>query len=205
MPAASLAASHRTYLAQASRLTSLVPTAHLLASDLKQMLAEMIALQAFYFFELAIEDIAAKIICGARYGDGVVPAVTHSARSIDDALASMRTIGRKRPKGILKWNKVQEINGNVQNVLDTSDHFSGACRTHSARLNEIRIVRNHIAHGNAGTRAEYAGVVQSRLGARPNKLPRPGLFILREFTPNVPLLTDYVVTLGVVLRDAAKL
>ncbi|TPQ31066.1 hypothetical protein C2U70_25085 [Bradyrhizobium guangdongense] len=205
MPIASLAVSHRAYLAQADKLRALIPSTHLLAPDLKQMLSEMIALQAFYFFELAIEDIAAKLVCGTAYGDGAAPVVTHGARSIDDALSAMRTVGRARAKGILKWNKVSEINENVRHVIPNTEHFCAACRTHAARLNEIRIVRNHIAHGNAGTRADYATVVQGKLGARPTRLPRPGLFVLKEFTPGVPLLTEYVVTLGVVLKDAAKL
>jgi hypothetical protein len=202
---ASLAVSHRTYLIQAERLRALVRTMPVLAPELKQMLAEMIALQAFYMFESAIEDIAAKLVCGARYGDGVAPVVTHGARSIDEALTAMRTVGRPRIKGILKWNKVKEINGNVRNLINATDHFFGACRTHSARLNEIRIVRNHIAHGTVGTKTEFAKIVGRKLGAQPRNVPRPGLFILREFTPGVPLLTEYVVTLGVVLKDAAKL
>lgn len=165
----------------------------------------MITLQAFYLFELAIEEIAAKIVCGAKYGDGVVPVVTHGTRSIDAALIAMRTQSRRKPKGILKWNKTKEINGNVKHVIAATEHFYTACRNHGARLNEIRIVRNHIAHGNAGTKAEFAKVVQRRLGAKPHKLPRPGLFVLKEFTPGIPLITEYVVTLSAVLKDVAKL
>lgn len=205
MPIASLAVSHRSYIAQADKLRALIPTTHMLANDLKPMLSEMIALQAFYFFELAIEDMAAKLVCGTVYGDGVAPVPTHGTRSIDDALTAMRTVGRSRPKGILKWNRVSEINENVRYVLPNTEHFCVSARTHSARLNEIRMVRNHIAHGNAGTRAEYASVVQGKMGALPRRLPRPGLFVLKEFTPGLPLLTEYVVTLGVVLKDAAKL
>jgi hypothetical protein len=168
------------------------------------MLAEMITLQAFYLFETAIEDLAAKIVCGARYGDGVVPVLTHNAASIDAALIAMRTFGRTKPKGILKWNKAREINGNVRYVMPAAENFCSSCRTHSARLNEIRIVRNHIAHGNKGTRTEFARVVERRLGALPQRLPRPGAFVLREFAPGVPLLVEFVVTLGVILKDAAK-
>lgn len=204
MPVASLTVSHRTYMAQADKLRALVKTVSVLAPELRQMLAEMITLQAFFLFELAIEDIAAKLMCGARYGDGTAPVVMHSARSIDAAVAAMRTVGRSKPKGILKWNKTNDINGNVRHVIDPAEHFCTACRNHSSRLNEIRIVRNHIAHGNAGTRTEFAHVVGRRLGATPQRLPRPGLFVLREFTPGVPLLTEFVVTLGAILKDAAK-
>jgi hypothetical protein len=204
VPIAKLAVSHREYIVQADKLRSLLQAVHVLAPEFRQMLAEMITLQCFYLFELAIEDVAAKLVCGARYGDGVVPVITHGSRSIDAALAAMRTINRTKPKGILKWNKTKEINGNVRHVIATTEHFFTACRNHSARLNEIRIVRNHIAHGNAGTKAEFARVVQRRLGALPRAIPRPGLFVLREFTPGVPLLTEYVVTLGAILKDAAK-
>jgi hypothetical protein len=192
-------------MSNADKLRALAQTVGVLAPEYRQMLAEMMTMQAFYLFELAIEDIAAKLVCGARYGDGSNPALMHNARSIDDALIAMRTLGRAKAKGILKWNKTKEINGNVRYMMPSAEAFCAACRNHSARLNEIRIVRNHIAHGNQGTRAEFARVVQRRLGALPQRLPRPGLFVLREFAPGVPLLVEFVVTLGVVLKDAAKL
>jgi hypothetical protein len=191
-------------MTQADKLRTLTQGFGVLAPDYRLMLAEMIILQAFYLFELAIEDIAAKLVCGAKYGDGAVPALLHNSRSIDDALIAMRTLGRKKPKGILKWNKTKEINANVRHVMAPAENFCAACRNHSARLNEIRIVRNHIAHGNAGTKVEFAAVVQRRLGALPLRLPRPGLFVLREFTPGVPLLTEFVVALGVIVKDVAK-
>ena len=92
----------------------------------------------------------------------------------------------------------------VNTILEQKPVPSIYVRHHGSRLNEIRIVRNHIAHGNAGTKAEFARVVQRRLGAMPYRLPRAGLFVLREFTPGVPLLVEFVVTLGAILKDAAK-
>jgi hypothetical protein len=137
------------------------------------MLAEMITLQLFYMFETAIEDLAAKIVCGAKYADGVVPVLVQNAGSIDAALIAMRTFARAKPKGILKWNRTKEINGNVKHLIPPAENFCSCCRVHSARLNEIRIVRNHIAHGNKGTRAEFARVVQRRLGALPSACHDP--------------------------------
>jgi hypothetical protein len=201
----SLAVTHREFVAQADRLRSLSEHVAVFSPDYRALLAEMIVLQGFYFFELAIEDIAAKLVSGAIYCDGSAPTVVHAARSIDDALHSMRTHGRTKPKGILKWNKAGEITGNVRHVLASTENFCSACRNHSSRLNEIRIVRNHIAHNNKGTKREYAGVVSRRLGAMPQRLPRPGPFVLRNFTPGLPLLVEFVVTLGVIVKDAAKI
>jgi hypothetical protein len=197
--------SHKDYVAQADRLRELAAHMPALAANYQSLLSEMIALQAFYFFERAIESIAAKLVCGAKYADGVVPVITHAATTIDDALTHMRTVGRAKPKGLLKWNRASEITGNVRYVMAGSEHFCIACRNHSARINEIRMVRNHIAHNNSGTRAEYAMVVARRLGAAPLRLPRPGVFLLRQFTPGTPLLLEYVVTLGAIVRDAAKI
>jgi hypothetical protein len=143
----------------------------------------MIALQAFYFFEIAIEDIAAKLVCGASYCDGSAAIIIHPARSIDDALLDMRTVGRPKAKGILKWNKTADITDNVRHVMAATDNFCVACRNHSARLNEIR---------------------HRRLGAMPQRIPRAGAFVLREFTPGVPLLLEFLATLAVVIKDAAK-
>lgn len=204
-PRPSLAVTHREFVTQTDRLRSLCPHIPAFNPDFRALLAEMIALQAFYFFEIAIEDIAAKLVCGAAYGDGSTPTVTHAARSIDTALHCMRTHGRSRPKGILKWNKTGEITENVRHVLATTEDFCTACRNHGSRLNEIRIVRNHIAHNNQGTRREYANVVQRRLGAMPQRLPRPGLFVVRDNAAGIPVLVEFIATLGVIVRDAAKI
>jgi hypothetical protein len=87
--------------------------------------------------------------------------------------------------------------------MATNEAFCTACRNHGSRLNEIRIVRNHIAHNNRDTRREFAGVVARRLGALPQRLPRAGAFVLRD--PGVPLLVEFVAALEVIVKDAAKL
>jgi hypothetical protein len=201
----SLAVTHREFKAHTARLRALCQHIPAFNPDYRMLLAEMIALQAFYCFETAIEGIAGKLVCGAWYGDGTAAKVTHANRSIADALHSMRTVGRTRPKGILKWNGTREITANVRHVLATNEAFCTACRNHGSRLNEIRIVRNHIAHNNRDTRREFAGVVARRLGALPQRLPRAGAFVLREFTQGVPLLVEFVVALEVIVKDAAKL
>lgn len=164
----------------------------------------MIALQSFYFFETAMEEIAAKIACGARYADGTIPVLLHRTRTLDDALTAMRTLNRSRAKGLLKWNRAREINENTRFVIDRTEAFCSACRNHSSKLNEIRIVRNHIAHSTATTRHEFSGVLRRRLGAIPRRLPRPGAFLLREPIPGASILTEYVVSLGVIIKDAAR-
>ena len=201
----SVVVSHREFIAQADRLRALAVHVPAFAADYQVLLAEMIAIQLFYFFESTVESIAAKLISGAHYADGVVPVITQAATSIDDALTNMRTVGRHKPKGILKWNRASEINGNVKYVMATTENFCAACRNHAARINEVRIVRNHIAHNNAGTKREFESVVRRRLGAVPRRLPRPGAFVLREFTPGTTLIVEYVVTLGAIIRDVAKI
>jgi hypothetical protein len=197
--------THRDFIAQADKLRELAVHVPAFAPHYQILLSEMIALQAFYFFEGAMESLAAKLICGAHYADGVIPVITHLATSVDDALTKMRTVGRRRPKGILKWNRASEINGNVRYVMAVNEHFCAACRNHVSHINEIRIIRNHIAHGNQTTRREFEGVVIRRLGAKPLRLPRPGAFVLREFTPGTILLVEYIITLGAIVREATKI
>ncbi|MEQ1936013.1 MAG: hypothetical protein ABL962_19335 [Fimbriimonadaceae bacterium] len=200
----SLEVNHREYAAHADRIRDLAAHVPAFANNYQVLLTEMLVLQAFYLFESAIENIAAKIVCGAPYVDGSVPVVLRRARTIDDALNDMRTVGRAKPKGLLKWNKPKEIIGNVRHLIHASENLCTVCKNHAASINEIRIVRNHIAHNNDGTRRDFAKVVTRRLTARPRRLPRPGAFLLREFTPGTTLLVEYVVTLGVLVKDAAR-
>lgn len=200
----SVTVNHREFAAQADRLRRLTTHVPVFADDYKVLLAEMIALQAFYFFESAIEAIGAKLVCGARYADGARPAITHPSASLSDALNNMRTVGRTRHLGLLKWNKAAEITENLRYVLGTTENICVVCRNHGARINEVRIVRNHIAHNNSGTRRKFQTIVQRRLGAVPRRLPRPGAFLLREPAPGTTILTEYIVTLGVIVKDVAK-
>ncbi len=116
----------------------------------------------------------------------------------------MKTVGRTKPKGILKWNQASEIRGNVRYVMAATENFCTVATAHSARINEIRMVRNHIAHGNPGTKALYQGVVARRLGAAPRKYPRPGAFVLRQTPAGVLILTEYVVSLSAIVKAMAK-
>lgn len=204
MPSPSVSASHREFVAQAARLRELALAFHPLAEQYRKLMAEMIMLQAFYLFESAMASIAAKLCCGGRYADGVQPILLHASTSIEDALNNMRTFGRQRPKGILKWNRSDEMNGNLQYLMDPADHYRATCRHHSGRLNEMRIVRNHIAHANASTRQEYSPVVGRRLGGVPARLPSPGLFVQRQIAPGITILTEYIATMTAVVRDVAK-
>lgn len=168
------------------------------------LMYEMMALQAFYSFEGAMEEVAAKILCGARYVDGAVPVLTHpQTATLDDALTAMRTVGRTKPKGIMWWNRSAEIRENVKYVIDSNENFCAMCIAHGAAINDMRVVRNHIAHNSKGTRQEYVQVVSSRLGGRPTKVPRPGAFLLQKFGA-VILIEEYVVSLEAILKAVVK-
>jgi hypothetical protein len=204
VPSPSVSASHREFVAHAARLRELALAFHPLAEQYRKLMAEMIMLQAFYLFESAMESIAAKLCCGGRYADGVRPFLLHASTSVEDALNNMRAFGRQHPKGILKWNKSDEMNGNLRYLMDSTDHYRTTCRHHSGRLNEMRIVRNHIAHANASTRREYVLVVGRRLGGVPARLPSPGLFVQRQIAPSTTILIEYIATMTAIVRDVAR-
>ncbi len=201
----SVAVNNREFSEQAARLRSLATHVPAFANDYQVLMAEMIALQAFYFFESAIETIAAKICCGAPYADGTIPTLLNPRyRTLDDALIAMRTLNRARAKGLLKWNQAPVITDNVIHMIDGAENFCTVCNNHAAKINEIRRVRNHVAHNSTSTRHEFGQVLQTRLGAVPRRLPRAGAFMLRETVPGTTILTEYVVSLGVVVKDIAK-
>ena len=70
------------------------------AIDYRVLIAEMIAIQCFYYLEGTLETIAAKLVSGASYADGTTPVIKHPTKTPDAALISMRTVGRAKPKGL---------------------------------------------------------------------------------------------------------
>lgn len=196
--------SQKEFSAHAARLRSLAVHVPAFSNEFKVMLSEMLLLQAFYLFEIAIEEIAAKIVCGAHYVDGTVPATKHTARTIDDAISAMRTFNRTKALNQLKWNQAKVIIANVQHVIAPGEEYCVVCTNYATAINEVRVVRNHIAHGNDDTKKQYGVVVAARLGAAPQRLPKPGGFVLRQQASGSTLLVEYITSLEAIVKAAVK-
>ena len=172
---------------------------------LQRFVAEMIMLRLFDAFQNAISGIATRLICGTDYADGSSPSLfTAPANSGISAVMLMRTFGRSKMID-LNWSKASYINANTRKVLDASDHFTITINNYSTEINEMRIIRNRIAHANTNSRRAFARVVQSLYGASRPNVSAGMLLLSPRFSPMPSPLSRYIITCRAIAKDCARI
>lgn len=153
--------------------------------EMRKMMAELVMMRLFDDLQELIQGVALRLACGAAYSDGSVPNLqVPSFSSTGQAMVAFETLGRPRMKHT-KWSKTSYINDSVKHVLDSSGHFNAACNAIGSDLNEMRVVRNRIAHSGV---PEYREIVKRYYGAYRNNVS-PGVLLL---SPRFGLLTVYI-------------
>jgi hypothetical protein len=168
----------------------------------QRLIAEIVMLRYFAVFEEAIASAAMRIACGVQYVDGSAPVLLHHSRTIAQAELNMRTLGRVRPLRYLKWTNSVDIKGNVKFVLDGAESFVTVIASYSAQIDEMRVVRNHIAHQNSDTRRKYNTVLSARYGGGVTNIAAGCFLLTNRWTPCI--LRQYFQTAEIILRAAIK-
>lgn len=165
--------------------------------EIRKMMAELVMMRLFDDLQELVEGVAIRLACGATYMDGSTPVllVPHF-RDTGQALTAFDTLSRARPKHA-KWSKAGFINDAVKYVLDPVEHFRITCSAVGSDLNEMRVVRNKIAHRRV---PEYRNVVRRYYGAYRNNVS-PGILLL---SPRFDLLSSYIRKSVVIARSLCK-
>lgn len=170
----------------------------------RRYVAEMIVIRIFALFEALVEDSACRLICGAKYCDGSAPSLERSrpTQGFERARSAMRLFGRCDPHNLLRWNKASEIKRNLECLFPANEHFIEIIIRHGRFISDLRKVRNHIAHCNAGTRRKFEQVKVNYYGASVKSIT-PGRFLLSSrFSPIV--LEQFCRTTKILLLEAIK-
>jgi len=150
-----------------------------------KMVAEIILIRLFDIITASFASTASKMVSGATYIDGTRPVILSPTRSQAAAFDSMRTRGRSKPKSMLNWVKVDDIKDNTKYVIDQSEHFIRILDNHSIFIDEMRVVRNRIAHNNKRTRTEFRNVVLKYFGAKLNFVSPGWLLLSSRHKPSI--------------------
>ncbi len=203
-----------TLLPQADQIHRTTATALTLVSGLQSVddlprlyVAEMIAVRLYSLFEAIIEDSACRLICGAKYCDGSSPLLQrpNPTRSFERARDAMRTFGRpasEKEKLRLRWGGAGEIKKNLEYLFPTNEHFIDTVIRHGQFISNLRKVRNHIAHGNTGTRRRFDEVVRKYYGANVNAITPGKMLLSSRFSPL--LLERFCRTTRIILLAVIK-
>jgi hypothetical protein len=180
-------------------LTSFITGSQTLASQHQYLIAEVVMLRLFGVFEATVQELAFKLACGALYRNATAPGVLHTCRTLSDAHYQMLSRGRRRPLPYLKWTKASYIEDSIKFVLDTSDSFYSRILLNGAALNEMRIVRNQIAHRTSSTKHQFDTVLITRYGANPRI--SMGAFLTSTSRHSQSNIDRYVREMRIILND----
>ncbi len=195
-------ADYSFYNGETNKLLSLCGTLNNLEAVHQKLVAEIVLLRLFDLFENFVSLIAYKVACGSTYIDGSVPALLVNADSINNARILFQTHGRTRQRYQLKWSAASEIKENVRYVIDSTDNLVVVIDRNGSLIDEIRRVRNRIAHNNSQSRKNYREVVRRHYGAFMNHIT-PGLLLLNpRIRPR--LIEQYIRQTRIMAKDIVK-
>lgn len=175
-----------------ARLDGLYNNMSVLPSKYQKLAAEIVMLRLFEILTFRIGRIVCKVACGSRYLDGSTPQLLHRSTSIARAEAAMKTMNRNKPLQYLRWSKVSYVKRNVRSLIDPADHVLQLLGAHVGTIEEMRVVRNRVAHNHGSAKLGYAGVVFARYGARVPGITPGTLLLSPRWTPTI--LEEYLKT-----------
>jgi hypothetical protein len=192
---------YRLHNSETAKLLGLCNTLNQLPATHQKLVAEIVLLRLFSLFENLVSSISTKLACGARYADGSSPALLVTCDSVRNARYNFQNHARTSQRE-LKWSKASDIKENVRYVIDPADNFIRVVNGHGTLIDEIRRVRNRIAHNNARSRSNYRLVVRRHYGAYLNHVT-PGMLLL---TPRISpcLLDQYIRKERILVKDLIR-
>jgi len=170
-----------------------------LEAKYQHFIAEMIMLRLFSIFEDSVAEIAYKLASGAVYANGGHPALASQAVSMVGARGLFLSHGRIKPVQNLKWTKSKYIQESVQHVISTADPFISSAQRNGNIIDEMRKVRNVLAHNTTSARTEYKKVIRQAYGANVHIVP--GAFLSSTRRTTVCNLDRYLLSAKIVLVD----
>ena len=173
-----------------------------LAPRYQYFIAELIMLRLFAIMENAIADVAYKLVAGAAYINGNQPRRLYIARSIAGARTAMLTYGRSKPRQNLSWTKSKYIRESTSTVLAPTEIYLTYAQAHGGTLDEMRKVRNFIAHRNSSSHIGYKQVVRAAYGAH-SKIG-VGPFLVSEQRSSTTKIDSYLLAVKIIITDLAN-
>ncbi len=202
MPRVSVISTLNSSRNDITHLNNYIISSKTLEAKYQHMISEVIMLRLFSILEHSISEFAFKFACGALYRNGNTPLVHRLCISMQDANTQMLSLGRKNPLPYHRWTKDSLIQKSIQNVLDISDSYFRQIQIHSNAINEMRIVRNHIAHKSANTKREFYSLLTTLYGGNPRMTA--GAFLTSTTRHSRANIDKYIISLNVILNDISN-
>lgn len=151
------------YVTATAKLMDIHVRSQGLEVEYQKLIAETLLLRLFYELDQCVEGVILKLVRGAKYLDGSSPVLLRPAFRSQDA-ARQHIISANRARGhrayYLEWTTLAKVTLNLNGIVSASDHFLVTRNIFDGIYEEMRHVRNHVAHNTTSTRAKFSTVAQ---------------------------------------------
>lgn len=171
-------------------------------ASLRGFTGELIMLRLYSILEKTFQDISTRVACGCSYRNGASPSPIYHCRSIDDALNKFCSYNRRRSLLYAKFSNPTDVTKTTKYVIPATEPFINYINVHTAKIDEMRYVRNHIAHRKSSTYLQYKNVIISRYGAY-FKIT-PAALLLSTKRRSTPILQEYFVWAKLIIADLSN-
>jgi hypothetical protein len=126
--------------------------------EYQKLISETLMLRLFYELEKCVEDVILKLIRGVQYLDGCVPILLIAPFPSQEA--ARQHIVKTNRGYYLEWTNVQKVTRNLKGIMDAADHFLVTRHLFDGTYEDMRHVRNHVAHNTASIKVKFGHIVR---------------------------------------------
>jgi len=138
------------------------------------LIVELSFLQLFTSWEQFLEEAFIRYMCGNITSRGYSPKRFVQPRTLEHALDMVM---QGRP--YVDWTKLEEVITKAELYFEKGEPFANTLRNASAHLEDMKTLRNRIAHRSKHSEARFQALVRQRIGHNPRGIV-PGKFLLKR-------------------------
>jgi hypothetical protein len=140
-----------------------------------EQISELSFLRVYVAWEEFLEGTFSRFLCGASSISGRRPKLYASPRNIDHARKMI--IGFERGDRFADWSQRHKVTDRAELLFRDGSPFRTPIQAAGTELDEMRAIRDRIAHRSDKARNQFNGVVHKKLGTA--LMLNPGRFLLR--------------------------
>ncbi|MGD1044227.1 MAG: hypothetical protein ABR936_02740 [Bacteroidota bacterium] len=160
---------------------------------------ELAFLDMYLSWEDYLENTFVRFMCGAKTKNCYSPKLFVCPPTLEHALKYFMT-----PKGYVEWTSAQAVSERAELVFKDGEPYSSAFRPVINILNQMRIIRNAIAHRSGKALSDFEDLVTDEIGYKPKGI-RPGGFLFKtERTSNTKYIQFYKDILEITAKNIVR-
>lgn len=199
MPRLSITASYNNAINQLNITGRYLAKSRCLSAEMQGFVAEILLLRLFSILETCIRDVAIKVACGTPYRNGINSTPTIRCKSVNDAIEKFKNEGREKSIQNLRFANVSQTNESIKYVINEREPFRVTLSKYGSIYEEMRCVRNHIAHRTQSTSINYKKIVKQRYGA--NYIIKTSSFLISSKRDGRVRIDDYIRTIRILINE----